>query len=130
MLKTLPFTQRPVIRRELTTLRFSLGSEMFELVPQPWRPKRWAPRHLALKASRACVHETHKAMMNWGSVLKGLGQGTPKPHSAKCKPPSTLPLAPCVCSWMPPRELVSVSWENAQEVGNGQWAKEKPRLVV
>lgn len=61
--------------RELTTTDFSLRSERFE--PHTWQLyiynlRNKAPKYLALKANRTCVHKTHKVTVCWETVLKGI----------------------------------------------------------
>lgn len=59
------------IRKEIQTSRFSLRNRIFssQLLRLPL--KRQGPKHLALKAKGACVHQTHKTTANKESVLKG-----------------------------------------------------------
>lgn len=51
-------------------------SLVLHLAPQLFRPalRDESPKHLALNAQTACVHQTHKAIANWETFLKGLVQ--------------------------------------------------------
>ena len=52
----------------------------------PCYPQDEPPKHLALKANRACIHEIYKTIVNEETVLKGLTQthcGYPSEHRAE-----------------------------------------------
>lgn len=69
-------THNQTIRRELKTWSCSHRSEVIEahighLAFYDLFLRDEFPKHLPLKRNRACIHETHWAMIKWETVLKG-----------------------------------------------------------
>ena len=57
--------------------------------------KRWAPKHLALKITRAHVHKTHKATMICETTLKGLARLDSSAPGLSAEPFE----GPWLCQW-------------------------------